>query len=247
MGLKCSDHLAKGAPTSGVLVRSWNYLDNMLKTVPSIPVYHARFNKFTYISRPSKAGETSKNYSGLDLFYLPGIVKSKNPNIAAVFFQRPAVIYMMVDIISRSGILPSGSLPGWKSEGLATLKGPPRMFAFGIHQKNNMSLPSHVFVFSKRTTGRLNEITLPQWGWLEKNIQGINAVDGRYHIRIAESDGSPSLKPASFRGRNISPNKRCPDVLHDAWGVENDDDTDEYTKGKRFGSWHPAWDPCYWW
>lgn len=249
LGLQCSDHPAGGAPTNGVLIRSWENLDVKTRPVSKAPVYEARFDKFPYTAMTSKNGSGQKSYSGMDMFFIRGNSRGKKVvNLVRMHFQRPALVYMMLELtFAASKGIPIASLPGWNSEGVAVLSGTSNVYQYGIFQNNTMPFPPHVYVFSKPTTGNLNEIVLPQWKWIKSNVKGLQTKQGLFHLRISEADGSPSSIPTLFNGVKILPNMQCPKSLHDAWGVENDDVTDTTTKGQLFGSWHPPWDPCFWW
>lgn len=89
-------------------------------------------------------------------------------------------------------------------------------------------------------------MNLPQFLWVRQEVKGI-AANGVYHVRIAEADGSASTAPELVSGLSgIAPNERCPDKLHDMWRVE-DKDGDPFVKGLKWATWHPQYDPCYWW
>lgn len=152
----------------------------------------------------------------------------------------------MVSLLYRDGKpIGVGTLPGWTAEGPSRLDGPTK-FEYGVFQKATVELPEYVYVFSKISDAD-NVITIPQWMWVRENIGGVRIKSGSYHVLIGESDGRPTEKPAPFNNLEIAPNTKCPDQLHDAWGVTVVDSNDPDAEGKRFGSWHPAWDPCYWW
>lgn len=244
--MRCSDHLGNGSPSSGILLRSWETLGHQRKAIVNAVAYYPRFADFQHkLVRPSSQFSSS---AGLDLLYIPLDSKSNSPDVAKVYMQRPARVYLMAAASSSSNIPPSSvDLPGWQPLGLAARLGTHQSLSYGLFQKHRVSVPSHVYVFWKRTSGSAQEVVLPQQKRLRDSVRGVPGLSGDYHVRIAEDDGRPSTEPRRFRGVNALPNKLCPAILHSSWGVQNDDQNDRFTRGKIFGSWHPQWDPCYWW
>lgn len=72
---------------------------------------------------------------------------------------------------------------------------------------------------------------------------------GEVIVMLCEMDGSapPVPKNPSQITAPILPNKECPEALHNAWVTKNTDNSDDDTRGKNWRTWHPQWDPCYWW
>lgn len=100
------------------------------------------------------------------------------------------------------------------------------------------------YVFSKRFEG---EAYIPHQAWVKQNAKGVKAR-GDYVIMIAEEDGSASTAPKSPPGiKMIQPNARCPEALHDLWVTPDEDASDPDTVGKMWKTFHPRWDPCYFW
>lgn len=247
-GLLCKDHPAGAEVSNPVLIRSWEYLD--LTTAVQVNgrvEYHPRFTDFSY--RSVNDGIPATKYDGLDLFVMGGAMSGSRANAARIDFQRPAVVYMFVNAFGYNKYAPQiGRLEGWRSEGWVKLSGNDRgyKYSYGIHQKSKITLSRYAYVFSRPSSGTSFSLVVPHSRWLRSKVHGVR-VRGTFHLRIGERDGKPSRPPSKFRGIIIRPNTRCPDVLHTSWGTYDDNPNDRYTKGKWFNSWHPQWDPCFWW
>lgn len=247
LGLRCMDHPAAAQVSNPVLIRSWEYFDLRTAVQANGRVdYHPRFNDFNYC--PVNDLNSTK-YHGLDLFVIGGVASGASANAVQLYFQRPAVVFMFVNAYGYNRKPQEAVLKGWKSEGWVELLGHKRMgnaYRYGIFQKSKVPLSQYAYVFSKPSGGASFSFVAPHPRWVRSNVRGIR-VRGSFHLRIAEKNLRPSRPPSKFRTLLIEPNSRCPDVLHDSWGTYDDNPDDKFTKGKRFGSWHPQWDPCFWW
>lgn len=246
LGFTCAQHPASALIKRSVLIRSWEFLGkDTAMTVDGRVAYYPRYKRLDY-TPIDNAGSTK--YKNLDFFYIGGARDSqRGSSLAVVYFQRPAVVYMFVNAKGYMPKNPSeGSMPGWKSEGWAYQGSGGKTLSYGLHQKSTFTVTRYVFVFSKRTHGRLHSIVLPHFGWVRRSTSMLMAK-GSYHIRVAEVNGIAPALPSAFKGTRIFSNERCPDVLHEAWSTGDDNPQDRDTQMKRFGSWHPQWDPCFWW
>lgn len=105
-------------------------------------------------------------------------------------------------------------------------------------------LGQYTYVFSKSTGSRAFVDVLSNADLLKK-VKPLQVLRS-YTLWIAESDGSASPSVGFFAGKAVEANKRCPDSLHDSWVVE-DKPGDPDTRGQFFKTWHPKYDPCFWW
>lgn len=194
------------------------------------------------------AGDSESKYKGLDFFVMAGNRNVRSKFALKMYFQRAAKIYLFVNTNSYDAANPpEATLPGgWQSEGWADLRKPRQALVYGVYQKTAFVATQYSYVFSRRSRGRNHVVFLPHVGWVNKNIRGITS-NGQFHCRIAEADGSASVAPGLFRGAKVRPNAKCPDILHRAWSTPDSNTADPYTAGRRYGTWHPVWDPCYWW
>lgn len=246
LGITCEQHPASDSIKRPVLVRSWEFLGKgTAMAVNGRVAYYPRYGELEY--RP-KDNPSSRKYKGLDFFYIGGSRDYlKDSSLAVLYLQRPAVVYLFVNAKGFMPDMPSKSkMPGWKAEGWASLGTDGMTMNYGLNQKSMFTVTRHAFVFSKKTRGSLNSVKLPHFGWVKRKTRDLMA-QGSYHVRVAEANGRASAPPSMFNGVHVLPNARCPDVLHDAWSTTDDNVQDRDTRGKRFGSWHPPWDPCYWW
>lgn len=125
---------------------------------------------------------------------------------------------------------------------LADASGHPARLPFGIHQHSSILLPQKVYVFSRQV---MQKIDIPTRKLVNNAMKRITTLVF-YHIRVAEADGSAFAGIGQFGGRTIKSNEQCPPDLHAAWSVPHKDRNDASMDGKKFFSWHPSWDPCYW-
>lgn len=235
--MKCKRHPANTANTlTSVLVSSWDYelSSSRFETLGYLARYTG--HKYAPISDP-----TSTQFDGLDLFHLADFKRSPN---FEMFFQREARVYLFVNLNSLPADTSAPvSLRGWTSVGYARrVVGGPTI-DYGVHQTLTRKMPEFVYVFSKGTGGKAS-VSIPQTRFVQKAIVGLS-VSGLFNLWISEADGSKSPDPGLFQGSSIAPNKPCPAALHDAWMTEKEGDP--FEAGKKFHSWHPAWDPCFWW
>lgn len=234
----CKDHPAYSPSLRPVIVSSWEYKTSTpnLEQLVYIPRYTG--HAFAPVSK-----EGSSMYKGLDLFHTGNI---KDAPTFRMHFQRPAKVYILIDVQKNNfDSSKSASLSnGWKSEGWATRVNGPDTITFGIHETATNPMSQHVYVFSQ-LSGSDDYVDLPQTRFVKSKLSSLD-VTGVFNLLIAESNGNPSPPVGSFKGRNIETNKPCPSSLHDAWMVP-DTSNDPSTRGKLFSSWHPQWDPCYWW
>lgn len=250
-GLSCADHPAKDAPsTSSVLFQSFNFIETKFASTSRL-AYLAREAtvKFVPVSQP-----TSEIYFGLDLFYFaPGAAgkSSSNPDALVLYLQRPGKVYIFVSTSSiRTNNDNPIKFPGWKSAGFAENLKPDVEVSYGVYRTSKLPISRYAYVFEKDTMGPKNMVTLPHSGAILKANSGLRSK-GNYVVRIAEANGSPVKPPPKFRGITVLPNVKCPEIVHDAWGTYDDTGKnipqDPTTNGVLFGSWHPHWDPCFWW
>lgn len=202
----------------------------------------------TYAPTWSRVTAEESKYKGLDFFVMAGNRNVRSKFSLKMYFQRPAKIYLFINTNSYDPVNPpEATLPGgWQPEGWADLQKPRQALVYGVYQKTAFVATQYTYVFSRRTRGRKHVAYLPQVGWVMKNIKGITA-NGQFHIRVAEADGSASVAPGLFRGAKVRPNALCPRALHRAWSTTDSNTNDPHTAGREYGTWHPVWDPCYWW
>lgn len=236
--LRCKDHPAYDQGLKPVLISSWDY-----------DVSSPEFQQFVYLPRYSKhvyapVGDPSSNkYNGLDLFY---IGESLRPSFRMTF-QRPALVYLLVSVES-SNFSPAAdvTLLGWRSEGWVERVDGDNTITYGIHGPVSGKMPQYAYVFSKPTATNGDFVEIPQGQFVKTKTVGI-PVNGGFNILVAEADGSPSPPVGTFQGEPIPANEKCPDKLHAVWMTEDDNNDDIDTRGVKFETWHPAWDPCFWW
>lgn len=239
--LRCKDHPAYNRRLKPVLISSWDYEVSSPESQQF--VYLPRYNKHKY----APVGDPSSNkYNGLDLFYTAAFVRTN----LRMTFQRAALVYMLVSVES-SNFSPEAdvTLPGWRPEGWVERVVGESTITFGIHGSGSGKMARYAYVFSKSTstdTKDKDSVSIIQGRFVEEQIMGIS-VEGVFNILVAEADGNPSLPVGTFQGKPISANKRCPDNLHNVWVTEDDNEDDMDTRGRTFETWHPAWDPCFWW
>lgn len=225
--LLCQDSSILQKPRKPVLVSSWNQFSQVEKVQET---YIPRYNGHKY---EPMSGNRDR-YKGLDLFFT-----SQLKNISyRIFFQRTALVYLFVDVVVKRGSLSEvqlaakPKLSGWNAEGWAELKTGDPTIEYGTYEKARKTLYKYVYVFSKASHD--NKLDIPSVQDIYRD--GLKLV-GTANLFIAESDGSASPRIA-FK-RNDFANMPCPEEMHNQWSVG---------RGKnRFLTWHPLWDPCYWW
>ena len=238
IGLSCKDHPLYFEGMGSEMVKSFYVLEGdpfvRMMFVPRVSSHRYE---------PYDPKEPSTKYSDLSWFFAPGGT-SKSDKFVALELQRPSKVYLMVGI-SFSKSQPDATLPNWKFEGHAELgKGRDEGLQYGVHEDMTKFVTEYVVVFSRN----FNDLVyVPNLKWIETNIRGVRAKS--FVLNIAESDGSPPNAPLPPKGFTtpIRPMTPCPSKLHEAWVTKNVDHTDSDTKNMMWPTWHPAWDPCYWW
>lgn len=242
LALSCDQHPAYSTSWVPPLVRSFAELPRP-----------AMFERIVYLPRLSEANyhpvsdPTSTFYHGLDLFFSSGV--RAGDDLARLYLHRPAKVLLFVGAAAASAKTnadTTAKLPGWTSEGWAQLPGGTRDLEFGVHQKGRISVQTYAYVFSKPSDSGLTAV-IPSDAWVRRNLDAPFSTIANFQVRLAERDGSASPIPGVFEGKEVVPNTLCPDELHRSWEVPDDNNGDPDTNGVRFGSWHPAWDPCFWW
>lgn len=218
-------------------MKSWKPLNG-----PEFESGNYHVNPSTHQYAPIEDEESTK-YKGLDVFWHYNT--GEGPEFLKLEFQRAVKVYMLA-VFNHDPDYPAAELEGWKSEEYVQLvKGEDEDMPFGVHQPGVRWMPWQAHVFSKVVD---SEITLPAGDWVKENIRGGSSI-GEYILLLAEADGSAPKRPENPSGitAEISPNQRCPDELHDLWVTDNTDANDPDTEGMKWPTWHPMWDPCYWW
>lgn len=236
--LLCTEHPAFTPSLTSVLVRSWtvNYALPPVEQVAYLPRYLG--HGYTPVDDAS-----SKKYVGLDLFHTANAMDAPN---FRVNFQRSALVYLFVNVDSKQfNDTETVSLQGWNSEGWAKRSFGDDRITYGVYQKLTRKMSKYVYVFSKTTT-EADYVDVPQAAFIKDRIEGVS-VPGSFNLWIAESDGFASKPVGKLNGEDVKANKQCPQELHDAWRVEVDESDHPSVKGALFRTWHPQWDPCFWW
>lgn len=237
-GLLCTDHPAYTASLTPVLVSSWS----LFLSLPDSEqvVYIPRYTGHRYAPT---ADTLSLKYAGLDFFHTAS--KPRTPNFR-MHFQRAAMVYMFVDVPDANyDPAKTASLIGWTSEGWVSRVEGASTITYGIHQQLTKSMTTYAYVFSKVTSSGLYA-DMPQTRFVKKKISGIS-VPGTFNLWLAEADGSASPPVGTFAGAVVQPNTVCPAALHNTWVAFDGNTADTDTDGVAFGTWHPQWDPCFWW
>lgn len=232
-GLRCSDH--PQPIDNPVLLHSWTHTRNPRPVESN--VYIPRYRRMLY--RPVGEPESTR-YLGLDLFF--STAPTNGQRLVTLHTHREARVYIFAHASRASNARPE--LPGWETVGYAVRRMPDIDADFGVFEKRRRFMPQFALVFVRAT--RDQRVDIPDMS-VVKEAAGSAVIDGDFHVRIAELDGSASVPPPRFKGRIVRPGKECPPSLHNAWAVSEPDESDEDVAGVMFNSWHPAWDPCYWW
>lgn len=229
-----------------------HWIPPLLRSFAELP-RPAMFDRIVYIPRHTQhnyrplADPTSTVYHNLDLFFSGG-VRARH-QLARLYFQRPATVYLFVGASATSAKRNHHSvlkLPGWNGHGWASLPGPSDVLQFGVRQKmGRISMQKYVYVFSKKSNPD-NTLVVPSPAWVRNHLVAPFQTIANFQVRIAERNRRPSPFPGLFQGKVVYHNQKCPDELHDTWKVMANDPKDPDTKGRFFNSWHPAWDPCFW-
>lgn len=238
VALRCKDHPAFKSSWKSVLVSSWTY--DLSSPNKEHLAYIPRYTGHVYapVDKPA-----SKMYRGLDLFHKANFVDAPNFRMT---FQRSAIVYMLVDVPNNMfDPEKSVTLRGWRSDGWVKRVRGSETIRYGVQDSISRTMTLYAYVFSQKT-GNQDYVDIPQTNFVRDHISMLN-VKGSYNVLIAEGNGKPSPPVGTLNGREIRPNTKCPDALHDTWKVPDDKRNDPDTRGKMFSSWHPQWDPCFWW
>lgn len=238
LALRCKDHPAFKSSWKSVLVSSWTYeLSSPNKEqLAYIPRYTG--HRYAPVDKPA-----SNMFRGLDLFHTANFVGATSFRMT---FQRAATVYMLIDVPTNMfDADKSVSLLGWRSVGWVKREDGDATITYGVHERLDRAMTLYAYVFSK-TTGSSDFVDLPQTNFIKQRISGLN-VKGSFNLLIGEGDGSASPPVGTLNGLVIKPNTKCPAALHDTWKVPDDNPNDPDTRNVKFSSWHPAWDPCFWW
>lgn len=235
---KCKDHPAYKASLNPVLVSSWAFPSSLSTSEQLAYLPKHQDHMFSPVG-----GANPNKYSDLDLFHTA--MGLRDPSFR-IFFNRRAKVYLFLDVPDRAfDAARAATLQGWRREGWARrTRGPPTI-TFGVHQTLTTPMTRYAYVFSKLTSGD-HSVDVPQTMFLKQRVAGLS-VPGSYNLWIAEADGSPSPPVGKFNGMTVRPNRACPAALHAAWVAEDKNRADTDTRGRMFRTWHPQWDPCWWW
>lgn len=235
------NHPLYNSSRGSVLIRCWSYM-----TMPKEPITFYKVNhlphRYAPIYEPS-----SKKYSSLDWFWASN-GQGSSDDFVKLYFNRVARVYLLIPVHKYSD-MESPSLLGWRAEEPVTLvKGEGRPFIFGTHQKYTVLpyLPEKMYVFSREGS----EVILPHHSWVWNNLKGFKIPKMKPWVAmISESNGEVPRYPSQPTqiSKQIRPNRRCPQALHDIWVTPNTDNSDDDTRGKMWKTWHPLWDPMFWW
>lgn len=236
-------HPAYTTSTLPVLIKCWTYMNT-----PRLPrtAYLTKYDRHMYAPA---SDPTSMVYDRLDWFWTASGHGDTN-DFVKLHMNRNSRVYMAVPVHHMSKLDGEVSLgDGWKPVGEAILvKGLGEKFKFGVFQtyEPKLHVPERVYIFQKR--GR--DVQIPHFAWIGNNVRGFEIPNGRSIIfMITEGDGTSWEYPPNPPSvtEPIVPNQKCPDQLHDLWVTANTDDDDEDTAGMVWKTWHPLWDPIYWW
>lgn len=236
--LRCTDHPIHTAGMGSVMAYAWRFIHAARFSFAN---YHPRYRGHTWAPRENLG---STKYKGLDWFWANSGTYS-NASYVTLFLQRRSRVYLVVTY-SYNPAYPRATLPGWRPEGYVQLvDGEKDVFKYGVQQSLTRWLPSSAYVFSKLAGPYVH---LPERGWVRDNVGGIES-SGDWYVMLAETNGAAPAPPKNPAGISVPivPNQKCPDSLHDRWVTRNTDDKDRDTRGKMWRTWHPMWDPCYWW
>lgn len=237
--LTCHDHPAYSDGLNSVLVSSWTPIHARRGTDAD---YHPRYTGHRFAPLRD---ENSTVYEGLDWFYASNYKQPNTDSFIRLNLHRASKVFLVV-AVSYDRDFPPAILKDWTSEGWARrVDELPNEFVVGVHQTATRWLPEYVYIFSRSAD---KSALLPSQEWVKGNISGVKPV-GSWYVMLGEADGSPSLAPISPPSvpDRILPNKRCPDKLHALWVTRETDESDPDVKGRMWPTWHPQWDPCYWW
>lgn len=239
VAMRCKEHPAFKSSLKPVLVSSWTFPLSL--TVAEQLAYLPRYGGHLYTPAD---GKNQDKYKNLDLFHTAGFIKAPPFRI---YCQRKATVYLFVDVPeTKFDAKKKVELLGWKAEGWAKRTRGASTITYGVHQTLTKPMFKFVYVFSKKTVGA-DYLDIPQTAFIKDRTSGVS-VPGSFNLWIAEADGKASPSVGKFNGKEIRPNTQCPDALHNVWVTpDSNSKNDPDTRGRMFRTWHPQWDPCWWW
>lgn len=238
----CSGHPAYTEGMKGVIVRSWKHSQNPRDKFlfwPSAYLPRQTSHVYAPVDDPS-----STKYAGMDMFWT-FFHTGYDGNSVSMKFNRGAKVHLVLATsLPEINVGERVGLPGWESEGWVKLTEGDTMVSYGVRSKNReFEIPSEGYMFSKVVD---DSITLPTMDWIRANRIGI-PYSNIFSILISEADGTASEEPPTPPGvPRIIPGERCPDQLHNMWVTDGDDPNDPDIAGRKWATWHPMMDPCYW-
>lgn len=167
-------------------------------------------------------------FEGLDLLRGRGPLDSS----LTIIFNRPAVVYLLLQGREDRERLEDPSLSGWKTEVSTEIDANDTLRTeladLGIR------IPNKGWVFSQTVTE--GHLTIDDIDNLVPT--GFTSLSN-YALMFAEEDGTPSTAPILPSGIVAEPNTPCPGELHDLQTVNDSD-------GVTWETYHPLVDPVYW-
>lgn len=206
--------------------------------------YHGQYKRHRYAPMSDLSSHV---YSELDWFWASN-GQGVTDDFVKLHFNRQARVYLLIPVHKYSE-MSDPTLPGWNAVGPAVaVKGLDKPLEFGVHQKYTVlnAISEKVYVFSKEGS----EIVLPHHSWVWNNLKGFKIPNMSPWIAMVSEKGgeTPKYPPQPHQvSHRIRPNRKCPTALHDLWVTPNTDSYDPDTAGKLWKTWHPAWDPMFWW
>jgi len=240
-GLKCSEHPLYHDALQGALIKSWSYLPNSYN--------ESRFSRSFYVPRDSRISYKLENHRGAILGHLDSFItrfdNSFSHNFLTLRFQRPTTVYILFPSWKNPPSLPW--IEGWENVGWASLRnGNSEMLEFGTNLKVTIHIPSRVYIYKVVISNPEHILQLPSLLWIQEKVNTV-ANSGKYFLLLSEQDGSPSKIPMGIHGETANAAEKCPTWLHDTWVTPDNDKEDKDTSGILWKTWHPLWDPCFWW
>lgn len=234
----CTEHPAYKNFLKPVLVSSWTS-DLSSPTLENV-AYLPRHTDHVYAPVDNLK---STKYRGLDLFHTHGRTSGSKFDM---YFQRPARVYLFADV--EDSAFDGTSRPkfaGWRFQEWAQRVKGADTITYGVHQKLEKRMYKYAAVFAKNTGGS-QVVSVGQPKKLKEDNESAKFL-GSFNLWIAEANGKPSPPVGKFKGSEIKPNTKCPEKLHDEWTTVDRNKEDKDTRGVKFTTWHPQWDPCFWW
>lgn len=240
-GLSCIEHPGYRDGLLGPLVQSWEFATaDEKRTEYMRSMYLPRISRLLYQFEDRSLGALD----GLDWFFT-----NFNDNVTQHFvtlhLQRDAMVYMLVPSWAHIETVPS--IEGWESVGFARMS--RSTLQFGVHEARKIEPPTRAYVFRKIVIENLNfplSIDIPSAALVSQSVSELESP-GNYIILLSEVDGSASKPPTGPNGELVESGTSCPDWLHDLWVSSMMHEEDKHSTGKLWRTWHPLWDPCYWW